>query len=218
METSELQELASGLAKAAAEWLANRATMGFKESLLSEGLLIIPAVEHFLSTSDNWTLDGEWKLLDAGTAKPGDVNIDLFAKNNDSGAVLLELKYLKRTSDQRLIKDLVKLAIPPHANYHRLLLIAHSRSGHFEGKSKSTLVQAIIDNGSTVIFHLPKQGSPSVTTSDPNIHRVLTGEGLREVERIMSYDLSLRSLYVAHAATHTCGEECVTLFSIRRGK
>lgn len=54
----------------------------------------------------------------------GAVNYDIQAERG-TDSVLIELKYLKKSNDQRIIRDLIKLALPSRDhNYHRLFLIA----------------------------------------------------------------------------------------------
>lgn len=220
MQQSELLELASELATATADWLAERTHSGFTESLLNEALLIIPMVEYFMSPQrlKKWDLKGEWHELGISLAKAGDVNIDLVAEHQ-AERILLEFKFLKKTNDQRLIKDFVKLALPKNATYSRLLVIAHSSSGHIQGRSKSQLLQAIIAR-QKVEFHLTLRDSLPEITSDltqkTQKHPLTVGgEGLN-ISRIMQYDPSLSDFAVELVANCSKAQENVAIFSVSR--
>jgi hypothetical protein len=152
--------------------------------------------------------------LARGLAKPGDVNIDLVAERGDE-KVLLEFKYLKKASDQRLIKDMIKLAFPKGVNYARLLLIAHSSSCQAQGQSKSPLVRAIASAGRPTAFHLAKESSLEVR-SDLNIEHSLTGDEGKHVSRIMSYDPSLADFVVEPVGGCRNAGENVSVFSVSR--
>lgn len=224
METPSLKEhstivnLGRGLAVATAEWLAAKAQSGFTESLMSEALLIIPLVEYFAEheKSKGWNLTGESPELGRGLAKPGDVNIDLVAERGEE-KVLLEFKYLKKASDQRLIKDMVKLAFPKSVNHVRLLLVAHSPSCLAQGQSKSPLVRAITSAGRPAAFHLAKQDSLVEVRSELNIEKhPLSGDEGKHVSRIMSYDPSLADFVVEPVGACRNAGENVSVFSVSR--
>ncbi|WP_354256697.1 hypothetical protein [Bradyrhizobium sp. F1.13.3] len=217
MEHSTIVHLGNELAAASAEWLAAKVQSGFKESLLSEALLIVPLVEYFATraTSTEWCLTGEWHESGTSLAKAGDVNIDLVAEH-EGEKVLLEFKYLKRANDQRLIKDFVKLALPKNASYTRLLLVAHSPSCQHQGESKSALVRSLISAGRKIVFHLAQRDSLPELTSDLNIKHSLTGAEGEHVSRIMSYDSSVADFAVQHIATCPQAEENVSVFSVSR--
>jgi hypothetical protein len=185
-------------------------------TLLSEALLIIPLVEYFTSheKSKEWNLTGEWHE-GSSLAKPGDVNIDLVAERGEE-RVLLEFKYLKQANDQRLIKDMVKLALPKNANYARLLLVAHSPSCQAQGQSRSALVRAITSAGRPAAFHLAKRDSLVEVTSDLNIQHSLSGDQGEHVSRIMTYDPSLADFTVELVTSCSKIGESVSAFSILR--
>lgn len=212
-----LANLASGLAAATAEWLAEKAQLGLNESLLSEAMLIIPLVAYFTDhdRSKAWNLIGEWSESGTSLAKAGDVNIDLVAEHG-AEKVLLEFKYLKRTNDQRLVKDFVKLVLPKNACYTRLLLVAHSPRCHLQGDSKSTLVRALASAGRKAAFHLSPRGSLPELTSDLSIKHSLSGIEGKDIRRIMNYDPSIADFAVELVGScHKAGEN-VTVFSISR--
>jgi hypothetical protein len=214
MEHSAIVSLGNGLAAATAEWLAEKAQSGFKESLLSEALLIIPLVEYFTSQKE-WSLSGEWHESGSNLAKPGDVNIDLVAQRGEE-KVLLEFKYLKQANDQRLIKDMVKLALPKNPRYARLLLVAHSSSCQTQGQSKSALVRAIASAGRATAFHLAKRNSLVEATSDLNIKHSLSGGQGEHVSRIMTYDPSLADFAVEPVGDCRKAGENVSVVSVSR--
>ncbi|MBR0797975.1 hypothetical protein JQ615_21530 [Bradyrhizobium jicamae] len=217
VEHSKIVNLGSALAMATAEWLAAKAQSGFTESLMSEALLIIPLVEYFTGhgKSTGWNLTGESPELGHGLAKPGDVNIDLVAERGEE-KVLLEFKYLKKVGDQRLIKDMVKLAFPKGVNYARLLLVAHSASCQAHGQSKSPLVRAITSADRPAAFQLAKQDSLAKVRSDLDIGHSLTGDEEKHVSRIMSYDPSLADFVVGTVGDCRNAGENVSVFSVSR--
>lgn len=217
MEYSALLNLGNGLAAATAKWLAEKAQSGFTESLLSEALLIVPLVEFFngRETSNEWMLKGEWNECGTSLAKPGDVNLDLVAERG-AEKVLIEFKYLKQANDQRLIKDMVKLALPKNASYARLLLVAHSPSCQILGQSKSALVRAVASAGRPAAFRLAKRNSLVEVASDLNIKHSLSGDQGEHVSRIMTYDPSLADFAVEPVGGCRNAGENVSVFSVSR--
>lgn len=217
MEYSALLNLGNGLAAATAKWLAEKAQSGFTESLLSEALLIVPLVEYFNGRErpNEWMLKGEWNECGISLAKPGDVNLDLVAERG-AKKVLLEFKYLKQANDQRLIKDMVKLALPKNASYARLLLVAHSRNCRAQGQSKSALVRALTLAARPAAFHLTKRNSLAEITSDLNVKHSLSGDEGAHVLRIMTYDPSLADFAVELVGACLNAGENVSVFSVSR--
>jgi hypothetical protein len=186
---------------------------GFDESLLNEALLIIPTVEYFksLANSPEWKLRGEWH-------EPGKslVNIDLIAEHA-AGIIFLEFKYLKNANDQRLIRDFVKLASADSAGYTRLLLVAHSPSGHFGDQSKSELVKTISSAGRPTAFRLTKREAVLEVTSDLNIRKhPLTGKVQESVCKIMKDDPLLSAFTVELAGNCRRAKQNVSVFLILR--
>jgi hypothetical protein len=162
-----------------------------------------------------WRLSGEWSESGTNLANRGDVNIDLVAEHGVE-KVLVEFKYLKTASDQRLIKDMVKLALPKNANYARLLLVAHSPTYQDQGKSKSTLLRAITSAGRPVAFNLTNRDFLTEVKSDLNIIHSLSGKEGEHVARIMSYDPSVAVFVVELVANCSKARENALVFSISR--
>jgi len=202
--------LASELATVTADWLAEKASWQSdgSQDLLTESLLIIPIVEYFKISSKKWELKGEWH---DGTSL---VNIDLRAKHLGE-TIFIELKYLKKASDQRLIKDLVKLASLKDIGSVRLLLIAHSPNGHMKNQSNSRLVQAIAASGRQVAFSVTRSDALVAIKSDLNAIHTLTGEQATGVVKILNNDASL-DFTVKLAASCSHARENVYVFLISR--
>jgi hypothetical protein len=215
MEYSEVVNLGNGLAAATANWLAEKAETGFKESLMSEALLIIPLVEYFTvnERAKGWSLTGEWHEWGEGVQNPSDVNIDLVAER-DEDKVLVEFKYLKTSNDRRLIKDLVKLAFRKNADYKRLLLVAYSPS--YYGKRGSNLVREITRAGRPIAFHLTKRDLLPEVESDLKIPHSLGGEEAKAVARIMTYDPSVANFGVELVGSAQKAGENVSVLSVSR--
>src|SRR3546814_16905995 len=95
-----------------------------EETLMSEALLMIPVVDYLLR--EKWNrLIGEWSLDASGQDVPkGAVNFDLYAENA-SDMALIEWKYIKKNSNQRLIVDFVKLAMQGSAFNVSFLMAAN---------------------------------------------------------------------------------------------
>lgn len=117
------EEFARGLAHATAHWLAYRGLSGF-EKLFSEALLMIPVAEYLLG--HGYDVDAERDAHKVcGIGNPGEANFDIAAEKGIE-KLLLEMKYLKTSGEQRIIKDLIKLALPHRApHYERLFLIGY---------------------------------------------------------------------------------------------
>jgi hypothetical protein len=143
---------ATGLAEATAHWLAYKQLSGF-ESLLSEALLMIPVAEYLIEHGYHVAAEQDTKRLDFGFGEPGEANYDIAAKKGDD-RLLLEMKYLKKSEDQRIIKDFIKLALPPQdSKYERLFLIGYhsgkrrpanaQQTAEYSEQIKSTLIEWI---------------------------------------------------------------------------
>lgn len=213
MQQSKHIALADDLASRTANWLAEKASWQSSDlqDLLTELLLIIPIIEYFKSSSKKWKLKGEWH---DGTSL---VNIDLKAKHLEE-TIFIELKFLKKVSDQRLIKDFVKLASIKEVGSTRLLLIAHSPDGHVNNQSKSTLLRAIVASARQVAFRVTKSDALVLEIkSDLNTNAVhpLSGEQANGVAKIMKNDTSL-DFAVTLAATCNHAGENVYVLSISR--
>lgn len=132
------EKIATGIAEATINWLANIRSAGF-EKVISEALLVIPAGEYLVR--QGYSLDGELDTtkLVPGFGTRGEANYDI-AAHNGADSLLLEIKYLKKGNDQQIIKDLVKLALPSiELDYQRLLLVGY----HSKHRQESDTQQSI---------------------------------------------------------------------------
>src|SRR3546814_5129405 len=87
----------------------------------------------------------------------GAVNFDLYAENA-SDMALIEWKYIKKNSNQRLIVDFVKLALPGRAFNVRFLLAAN--------RKKSKLLKDIADKKKTTFIVSTDRKSTRLTSSN----------------------------------------------------
>lgn len=126
MGRSEIIELANGIA----EWVDRQCDLGF-EKLLSEAALAIPIAK--LLTIKGWVkFKGEYDLKslfddfvedEQNPHRKGEINFDISA-HRSGGNLLMELKYVKTINKQRLLKDLIKLALPRHKSTRLLVIVA----------------------------------------------------------------------------------------------
>jgi len=135
----------------------------------------------------------------------------------DEEKVLIEFKYLKKATDQRLIKDMIKLALSSNPSHTRLLLVAHSPVCQNRGQSRSTLVRALASAGQPTNFRLTQCASQVVeVVRDQRIKLFLTSEEGKHASRIMTYDPLLTSFAAEHVASCQNASENVSVFSVSR--
>ncbi|TQF29755.1 hypothetical protein [Bradyrhizobium sp. UNPA324] len=216
MDRSEIINLGKSLGATTTSWLAERARSGFDESLLSEALLVIPLFE-FLRRDPRWRISGEWCEWKLAGLNRGDVNIDLYAEGK-AEKLFLEFKLLKEKNlnDQRLIKDMVKLALPKRPEDIRLLVVAHPPSGQTKQLSKSTLLREIDAAGKPIKFHLTRRdGVAPLVNSDRRTHALSDKEG-RHVDRIIRCDPDAAKFVVEHIASERDSEFLASVYSISR--
>lgn len=216
MDRSEIINLGKSLAAATTGWLAERARSGFDESLLSEALLVVPLFE-FLRRDPCWRISGEWCDWKLAGLNKGDVNIDLYAEGKTE-KLFVEFKFLKKKNlnDQRLIKDMVKLALPTRPEDVRLLLVAHPPSGQTKQQSKSTLLREIDAAGKLVKFNLTRRdGLAPLVNSDRRTH-ALSDEAGKHVDRIIRCDPDAGRFVVEHIVSERDSEFLTSVYSISR--
>jgi len=216
MDQSKVINLGKGLGAATASWLAERTQSGFGESLLSEALLAIPLFE-FLRRDPRWRISGEWCDWRLEGLNKGDVNVDLYAES-ETERLFMEFKFLKEKSlnDQRLIKDMVKLALPNRPEDVRLLVVAHPPSCQTKQQSKSNLLREIDATGKPIKFHLTRRdGVAPLVKSCLRTHS-LSGEMGEHVDRIVRCDAGAADFVVERVASERDAEFLVSVYSILR--
>lgn len=216
MEHSKVIDLGRGLGAAAASWLGERTRSGFGESLLSEALLAIPLFD-FLSRDSRWRISGEWCDWKLEGLNKGDVNIDLYAES-ETERLFVEFKFLKEKSlnDQRLIKDMVKLALPSRPEDVCLLVVAHPPSCQTNERSKSTLLREIDATEKPIKFRLTRRdGVAPLVTSDLKTHS-LSEEMGKHIDRIIRCDARAAGFVVSHVASERDTKFLVSVYSILR--
>jgi hypothetical protein len=139
------EKFAAELGRSVAHWLAFKSLSGFYD-LFSEALLMVPVAEHLLG--HGYVVKGEQDtktLFDLGNR--GEANYDIMAERIDTidrtpQKLLVEMKYLKKPNDHRVVKDFVKLALPGlDKNYERFFLVGHDKG------VRSTLIEKIAPAG-----------------------------------------------------------------------
>ncbi|MEZ2144802.1 hypothetical protein AAE026_21285 [Bradyrhizobium sp. DN5] len=216
MDQSEIINLGKSLAAATTGWLAEKASSGFDESLLSEAMLAIPLFES-LRRGLSWRISGEWCEWNLEGLNRGDVNIDLYAESKTE-KLFVEFKLLKEKNlnDQRLIKDMMKLALPDSPEFGRLLVTAHPPSGQTEQQSKSTLLRGIDVARRPIKFNLTRRdGVAPLVISDLGPHP-LSGKMGEHVDRIIRCDPDAAKFVVEHIASQRDSEFLVSVYSISR--
>ena len=198
-------------------WL-RRVTLELKD-VLSESHLVIPISEFLVS--QGWSdLKAEQHTISLGieTGRPGvinrgDINYDLVAQRG-SDKLLMEFKCAKteknvrKVSRQRLIKDVVKLALPHKGFDTRLLVVAEQSDLPIEG------LISLIDKSRRACFKLSVNGD-KVTVSCNDMPSPLSGSEHASVRRIMS-DETLRECTAALVAESSQGKNKVLIWSVRR--
>ncbi|WFU25127.1 hypothetical protein QA649_02435 [Bradyrhizobium sp. CB1717] len=214
MDRVDIQELAAALAKATAEWLAEKASLGFEQSLFAEALLMVPVGEFFIRHhgADRWKLQGEW--YDVNDAKHGTINFDLLAESKGQ-RLLVEFKYLKKQNDSRLLKDFVKLAPPRHEDYSRLLLVAEYTIGRIGYQSKSALINEICAAGGKIEFQVCNEGNVPSVSSGLKAKHSLYADDAKDVGRIVR-DHAVSRFTAEEAGSHRTSGQFVSVFSIGR--
>jgi hypothetical protein len=215
MDQSEIINLGKSLGAATTSWLAERTRSGFDESLLSEAFLVIPLFE-FLRRDPRWRISGEWCEWNLAGLNRGDVNIDLYAESKTE-KLFVEFKLLKEKNlnDQRLIKDMVKLALPNRPEDVRLLVVAHPPSGQTKQQSKSTLLREIDAAEKPIKFHLTmRDGDAPLVNSDRKTHALADKMG--HVDRIIRCDPGAAEFVVERIASERDPEFLVSVYSISR--
>jgi hypothetical protein len=212
MNKIEIEELATATAK----WLSKKRQIGLGD-VFSESQLTIPVVEHLIPKGRR-KFKAERNSVNVFKGKCSDVYYDLDEIKNTS-KLLIELKLSKALQKQRLIKDLVKLALPPSNLGFTCLLIISEPSN---GSSKPVLLDEIIKAGK-VSFKLSESAvSPDneagveVLVEGSKIPSKLTGDELKSVRSMMDADPTLRALTVECAAIKTAGSDRVIILKVQR--
>ncbi|MHC2664584.1 hypothetical protein ACMA5K_33910 [Bradyrhizobium diazoefficiens] len=227
MNRLEVARIGEELANATADWLAERSREGFSVSLLNEALLVIPIFYYFKQPSwKDCSLRGEWGDWGRPDIRPGDVNIDFVAEYGED-KLLLEFKYLKKSNDSRLIKDVVKLALATDPKFARLLLVAHSNDHHVDGQSKSELLKHLLSAKRAVTFKLDqiivtkkdKEMRLATVTSDldtPAKRHILSEKDGEAVAKIMNFEPRTTAFSVEHIYSCAKDKPLVTVLSVTR--
>lgn len=211
-----MNTLAANVATAVAKHLSNWKSLGL-ENVFGESVLILAAAQ-YLKENKGFQIKAEvpaCELFPKLGTKPGEVNYDLLA-TKDSHKIIWEMKFLKKSNDQRIIYDLVKLALPDAAsNYQRLFLIACT------GENKSKLVVGMDDDqGYAFDFSWrPAQqllcgwGGLAASTAR-NTVELTPGSGLPKVKKCLDIRPNLR-FQVHREATAKIDSELVMIFSVQ---
>src|SRR3546814_13414339 len=116
---------------------------------------------------------------------------------------LIEWKYIKKNSNQRLIVDFVKLALPGRAFNVRFLLAAN--------RKKSKLLKDIADKKKTT-FIVSTWPELKITSDLCAAGHSITGEDKKRIGKLLQLDASLKCFSVEPIAE----VENVSIFSISR--
>jgi hypothetical protein len=169
-----------------AHWLAYKRLTKFDS--LSEALLIIPIAEYlqghrFAVTPEQDSVD----LFEFGGA--GEINYDIAARSTETNyegkaeigdlRLILEMKYVKASSEQRILRDLIKLALPPAKfDWLRFSLVVLS------DPVKSTLIEDVMKTATSRIA-VDQNGKCTITQNGASKLLPLTGNDLKYIKKWM---------------------------------
>ena len=208
-----MTSLASDVAKNVATQLSKWRSAGL-ENVFGEAVLILTAAQ-YLKERQGYDVEAEvsaCKIFRNMDTKLGEVNYDLHTTKNDR-KIIWEMKFPKKSINQRIIYDLVKLALPDAtSDYQRLFLIACNN------KNKSTLV-ARMDNDHNYEFDISRDAARNLlclsglaeTTKQPEV--LTPGSSLREVDKCLGIRQRLR-FQIHREATEKIDSDIVMIFSV----
>lgn len=98
--------------------------------------------------------------------------------------LLLEMKYLKKPNDHRIIKDFVKLALPSHTTtYERLFLVGfHNEQTRAPNSVYSNLIEKIISEKECQL-KVSSDGAVDLYLSDKLERLAFSGPEMKAVQR-----------------------------------
>jgi hypothetical protein len=161
MDLHQAIDLHQAVAKATADWLAEKASNGLG-GVFSESVLTLPVAEFLIkekgcaakAEQDGQPFEGAVRGNQEYVYSSGNVNYDLVSWPDPAQSLrdtahmtIWEMKYLKRINDSRIVKDFAKLALPRRARVERLFLVANGIVS-----STSPLLMQIGSKASCVIY------------------------------------------------------------------